>query len=164
MPPRNIIEQMATANPDGFGFVSEHDYFRTMDFNEFYKRVRRVKKSENLIMHFRWATHGSKKVTNCHPFTDGSTFFAHNGVLSLPSISDKTDSELCFTRFIKPAIDLMGIDGAKEVIEAHREGSRFAIMKDGEIHTYGEYYRMSGCLYSNLRFIHAGTLRRFRCA
>ena len=153
MPSKRLLKAMYAKNPDGMGFVSESDYFRTMDFEEFYKRLKNVPDEENCIIHFRWATHGSIKVSNCHPFHENGVYFAHNGILSIPSVNDKTDSEICFRNKIMPMIEVFGLDECEEYIDRLRESSRFAIMKDGEIHMYGCYQEMDGIYYSNLLFL-----------
>lgn len=81
-------------------------------------------------MHFRFATHGSVRNRNCHPFRDGDLFFAHNGVLPYPSVGDRTDSE-------------------------------FAFLRGADVLTFGKWFEMDGCLYSNLTWLYYVNNRRF---
>jgi hypothetical protein len=80
----------ARSNPDGFGFAihSGKSIIRrhSMDFqklaNEFVDL--RTKHQGAATFHFRWATHGSETIDNCHPFLlggDRETVMAHNGIL-----------------------------------------------------------------------------------
>jgi glutamine amidotransferase len=80
----------ARANPDGFGFAihSGRTIIRrhSMNFeklaNEFTDL--RAKHQGPATFHFRWATHGSETLDNCHPFLlggDQSSVMAHNGIL-----------------------------------------------------------------------------------
>jgi len=148
-----LLKKMAAANPHGFGFVSESACYRTLEFYEFYKQLKKVSVNENCIIHFRWATHGSVKIENCHPFFYDGIYFAHNGVLPIDSENDMTDSEICFRRYIAPAIKRYGVTRAENAINAHRFNSRFAIMTDGEVYLYGEFLTYKGLFFSNLRFI-----------
>lgn len=68
MPPKEILTAMYHANSDGCGFCSPTLSYRGFSFNEFYKKVKKVKKDEPCIIHFRLATHGSIRRANCHPF------------------------------------------------------------------------------------------------
>ena len=155
LPSKKVFTQAKSVNNDGFGFVSESEYFRTMDFDEFYKRLKQVDNRENLIIHMRYATHGSVKVDNCHPFYDKGLFFAHNGILNIKTKNDMTDSETAFKTKILGFAERFGFD-SYSFDSSCRElacGSRFAFMKDGDIKLIGTYYEVDGVYYSNLRFM-----------
>ena len=70
-------------NPDGCGFVSESDHYKSLHFSTFIRRLMKRDINENVIIHFRFATHGSVCVKNCHPFYKAGYWFAHNGVLPI---------------------------------------------------------------------------------
>lgn len=75
---------------------------------------------------------GSVRVSNCHPFADSvaGLAFAHNGVLDIKAKE------------------------THETIERWRGGSRFAFMtRKGEVVKFGEYYKVNGCYFSNLRWM-----------
>lgn len=157
IPSENILKQVYAHNRDGMGFASETMYFRTFDFAAFVEELKKVPVNENIIIHFRWATHGSVKLSNCHPFVGYASgkeyYFAHNGVLPIPSKGDKTDSEICFREKVLPAIRRFGFEGAKKHIDQWRSGSRFAIMMpNGEVELFGNYQYLQGCLYSNFHW------------
>lgn len=158
MPSKVILEMMASHNKDGFGFVtSSGKACKTMSYTIFMRELSKVKKSEECMVHMRWATHGSKSVHNCHPFYDKDTgiWFAHNGVLPIDSKNDMTDSEICFRESLIPAAKSFGYGSEtfNSIVEKVRHGSRFAFMKNGKVETYGSWQEFEGCLYSNLNFL-----------
>lgn len=157
IPSRNVLRAAYLANPHGCGFVSTNHAFKTLYYEEFIGRLAEVDDSEACIIHFRLATHGSIKRSNCHPFKKGDVYFAHNGILGIEPVGDKTDSETAFIRYIYPAIKKHGMDSADTdcMIKRIIGYSKFAIMKAGshEVKTYGNFTQWrDGCLYSNFRF------------
>ena len=120
------------------------------------KRLLKRKIDEEVIIHFRLATHGSVSIKNCHPFRIGDYWFAHNGVLPIRSINDRTDSQICFTTSIYPVIKEYGWC-SEEHIEVMdywtRNGSKFAMMHNGEVVLSGNFIKRKGCYYSNLNHI-----------
>ena len=156
MPNKFVRYRCEVSNPHGFGYATPTKYYRTMDCREFEKHLNSISNEEPAILHCRIATHGSLRKSNCHPFNDplSGVSFAHNGVLSIPAIGDKTDSETAFlTRFV-PVIRKYGIDSEK-LEEAVREiigSSRFAfIAPDGQVRLFGTWYEGSdGRFYSHI--------------
>jgi len=156
MPDDDTLRKCFLANPDGMGFKSETKECKTMSFREFKKELKNVGRDEACMIHFRLATHGSVAPKNCHPFTDDNTgiSFAHNGVLPIPSKNDMTDSEICFRTMLMPVINKYGLD-SKQLDNAVWDvigSSKFAFMKDGKIKSYGDFKRINGVYYSNLRW------------
>lgn len=146
-------------NPDGFGFATPTKVYHSMDRKEFEKVLRaNVKKNEPAFIHCRIATHGSIRLSNCHPFVDerSGVAFAHNGILtSVKPIKDKTDSETAFiTRFV-PVIRKYGITSRELAAEARDvlgNGSSKLIFMDSEGHVvrFGNWYTgEDGCFYSH---------------
>lgn len=153
LPSTEELHMAFNRNHDGCGFVSESDHFKTMHFGSFIRRLRRRNINENVIIHFRLATHGSIGLKNCHPFYKGGYWFAHNGILPITSINDRTDSQICFEKYIYPCIQQYGWESPQLTAEMARwtaEGSKFAMMHNGEIKTSGKFIEYNGCLYSNL--------------
>lgn len=158
------VEELKAAymrNHDGCGFVSESDHYKSLHFSTFMRKLAKRKIDESVIIHFRLATHGSIKVKNCHPFYKGGYWFAHNGVLPIVSENDKTDSQICFERYIYPTIKKYGW-GSDEHIKVMDKwtayGSKFAMMHDGEVLTSGNFVERNGCYYSNL--IHLSYMKK----
>jgi hypothetical protein len=87
-------------NQDGAGMAFNTDgrlvvkkgYF---DFDSFYAEYEKNAERQMLI-HFRWATHGKKNEFNCHPWVisdgDYQVSVIHNGVLSVESNEDMSDT------------------------------------------------------------------------
>ena len=151
IPSKSELFAAYMTNPHGCGFVSESRYYRSLEFEDFYREIRKVKREENCIIHFRYATHGSQRVDNCHPFEKNGVYFAHNGVLPIRPIEDKTDSETAFIRKLYPAIEKYGFYSPKvdKAVEEIIGWSKFAFMKDGEIRYFGDFKKSNGRLYSN---------------
>lgn len=153
IPSRKTLLQVYDANPDGIGFACDSMIYKTLDFEAFYNRVKQIPKEENLVIHFRWATHGSVCLENVHPFVEDGTVFFHNGVLPIASKNDMTDSEICFREILMPSIKQKGIKRSERLINAQRGSSRFVLMQGGRIYHYGDFTSVNGCLYSNMRWV-----------
>ncbi|MBP5364867.1 MAG: class II glutamine amidotransferase [Bacteroidales bacterium] len=162
LPPHKVLRACCLANPDGMGFAtSGGEYFRTLDFGEFCRRLSKIGKSEAVMFHFRLATHGSVRTANCHPFYDESSelFFAHNGVLPHVVVSnDMTDSETVFRKHFAPVFQQCGNDLTDRyfnyVVKQFLGASRFAFMHGSDVRLFGEYTLADGVYYSNQRWCH----------
>lgn len=164
LPNKNILNACKTQNPDGFGYAtSSGKYFRTMNYKEFLASLKsNVSVDDACIMHFRWATHGSKKATNCHPFKGydknlGDIFFAHNGMLPIASVQDKTDSEICFRNLLLPIINADGYNDDLDAMVSsitHSNGSKFAFVDKNGLHLFGAWTQYDGYIVSNTHFAH----------
>lgn len=156
MPNRAILNACARCNPHGFGFASESDYYKTMEYDKFLYRLSRVSKDEACIIHFRLATTGSKRRANCHPFKLRNLFFMHNCVLPICTDNDKTDSETAFRRYLARPAARYGIHSSKlrGAVETIIGTSKFAFMCDGEIQEFGQFTEIDGLHFSNTRWWH----------
>lgn len=158
MPSKEILQAMYRANHDGCGFCTPTQSYKGLSFAVFMQKIKSVGKDEPCVMHFRWATHGSVKKSNCHPFYDCETgvYFAHNGVLNVRPKGDMTDSETAFRDLILPYIKKYGLnsDEVKYTINQIIGGSRFAFLQGDEVQIYGNFYSRMGCYFSNLNFVH----------
>ncbi len=158
MPSTDILRAAAIANPHGFGFATPNHVYKNLRYDKFIDKLSKVPASMPCIMHFRYATHGSVKQSNCHPFRRGDLIFAHNGVLSIQPLGDMTDSETCLQQVVAPAVHKFGLDSqqAESIINEAREGSRFAIMQESSVRLYGDFKLANdGCYYSNFNFRYA---------
>lgn len=156
MPSREILFGCYTVNHDGMGFCTPKSIYHTLSYQDFEKALRTVVKGEPCIIHFRWATHGSVSIENCHPFAKGNVKFAHNGVLPVIPKGDMTDSETAFDNIIYPAIMANGFrsEEADRIIKQTAGTSRFAIMDGRDVELFGTWYVMDGLYYSNLNWTH----------
>lgn len=156
MPSDDVINAAHTANPHGMGLVSATKFYKGLSLSQFKRVLSQVPESEPCIMHFRYATHGSVRASNCHPFKRGNTFFAHNGILDIEPIGDKTDSETAFIKYIYPAIQKYGYESKQvdAVIESVIGYSKFALMRRGVVRMYGNFQPYEdGCYYSNFNWL-----------
>lgn len=158
LPDYATLCRCANLNPHGFGFAMPNKRpYKTLSFDKFIDALSRVDEDMPMILHFRLATHGSIKQTNCHPFRDNKNglIFAHNGVLDINALYDKTDSETAFRLLFVPAYEKFGLrsNNFNQAVNSIRGGSRFAFLTDkGEVKTFGNFISHNGCLYSNNGF------------
>jgi len=85
------------SNPDGWGFaVIDSGEMLTAcgmgDFDEFRHNFEPFSHCQAII-HFRWATHGTKDTTNCHPFFVDDLAVIHNGIVCIDTKSEPTKSD-----------------------------------------------------------------------
>lgn len=162
MPSTDILNAICDKNPHGFGFATPTRYMRTMDKKEFIRALQEVGDEEPCIAHARFATHGSLRETNCHPFYDDgtNTYFMHNGVLPFSPKGDISDSEYAFRRMIVPVIKRYGYATRQVGIAVNRiiGTSKFAMLNGDDICMFGHYHNVDGIYYSNLYFI--GNMRK----
>jgi hypothetical protein len=84
-------------NPDGWGIavICDGELLTACGmggFEEFRSNLEPFSHCQALI-HFRWATHGDKDESNCHPFFVDDLAVIHNGVVSIDTDSDKSRSD-----------------------------------------------------------------------
>lgn len=155
-PSVNVLRAMHEANPHGMGFCTPTLYHKGLSFDYFLQKIAKRSINEPCIIHFRYATHGSVKRANCHPFKQGDVYFAHNGILSIEPYKDTTDSETAFVRFLYPVIHRFGFDSVmldrqvKHIIG----GSKFAFMQGDKVRLFGNFIHWHGYFVSNLRFVY----------
>ena len=155
MPSLDTLSKIKKLNHNGYGFVSTNHFHKGLDYRTFLRHLSEVSDNEDCIIHFRLATHGSVCRANCHPFVKNDIYFAHNGVLNVYPVSDMTDSETAFKARIYPAISEYGY-GSQEVfclINSFIGSSKFAMMYKGKVELYGDYTKLNGIYYSNLRWL-----------
>lgn len=88
-------------NPDGHGWAiangGELVIGKSLDLSEAldgFMAARKLRPQADALFHSRWATHGSIRAANCHPFYMGNskrTVVAHNGILPSEAHPKKGD-------------------------------------------------------------------------
>jgi len=143
-PSREKLENSALNNPHGFGFAiavpSEHRIIveRTMNADESINRflaTRAIYQEGYAMWHARYATHGSRTVENCHPFTvghDDRTYLGHNGVLSIsiPDKDDRSDTKI-FAEELLPrlgGVTALDDDFIWDMLEDYTSGSKVCVI------------------------------------
>ena len=103
---RDMLKRCSTSNPHGMGVMWPQEgkiqMFKSMnDFDGFYQVIQGLQYMDvPMVLHFRYATHGSKSYANCHPFyvpnTEGELGVVHNGVISaMPDCKrDRSDTRV----------------------------------------------------------------------
>lgn len=165
MPSNDIINAAYSANPHGCGIISPSTFYKGLSYRQFKRHLKKVSEDEPCIIHFRLATHGSIKRTNCHPFNRDNVWFAHNGTLDIKPQGDMTDSETAFQNIIYPAIEEYGFgsDGMDYAVWSVIGYSKFAFMQGEDVKMYGDFIERDGCYFSNLRFMpYVGWQRKYR--
>lgn len=81
-----VVDRGYHDNPHGWGIMRSDGTriraSRGMDFKGFRASYETLN-GEPYVIHFRWATHGTTGLDNCHPFKiNKKLYVAHNGVLS----------------------------------------------------------------------------------
>ncbi len=159
LPNSDILDRAYQRNPHGCGLVSPSVFYKGLSYNSFKKNLKECKINEPLLIHFRFATHGSVKKANCHPFFDEETetYFMHNGIMyGIKPSKDKTDSECAFRWLLQPYIKKYGLFSKKVTETANQiRGyySKFAMMQGSNVELFGEYFQYQDCYFSNLRFL-----------
>ena len=108
MIPFEHVRNAAERNPDGCGYAFVHDgatqVRRFLDWQRMwghYVDDWRDNPGSVFLMHFRWATHGSVALRNCHPFplAMGGALI-HNGVLGIEGLNKDTSDTKFLTKNI----------------------------------------------------------------
>ncbi|MBQ9473863.1 MAG: class II glutamine amidotransferase [Bacteroidales bacterium] len=161
IPPTNTLKAIHRANPHGIGFAdAEGNHGKTLDLSCFLQAIKKRHKDAACIIHFRLATHGSISEKNCHPFHDPATgiWFAHNGVLPIPSHDDMTDSEIFFREGFLNALDNSRLSFNDpelwRYVEQVRGSSRFIFMRGDTVVKLGQWHTRNGVFYSNLNWLY----------
>lgn len=161
LPTKRFLKMAATVNNDGCGYITSSGHLhKCISFEAFWRDFREhARQEDDIILHFRWATHGSVRPGNCHPFhgmyNGRHVYFAHNGVLPIDSVDDKTDSQIFFEDYALPWLrEFNGFTAVTDTFfERAVNGNRFAFLDPSGLHLYGHFVNYGGLLLSNTRFL-----------
>jgi len=173
LPDENILRRCYQNNNDGVGIAIQRDNIITIKkslkwktFNKYQKR--NARKEDNIIYHFRIATHGQINLQNTHPFiitrkgkeidsdfiTTEKPILAHNGIISnlTDVLKENSDTKLLTLlladKNVKP---ILFTEGIKALITSIIDDDRLIIMdRKGNNFMLGEFNQDKGIYYSNL--------------
>jgi len=160
-----ILETCWNKNKDGAGYMFAHNgqviirkgFFK---FKSFMTSLRldstHTAKNKDVVIHFRYATHGKIDKVNCHPhrITD-KLAFAHNGIINIdvPSGSQVSDTIIFGEKILKQLPDnWLKKQSYVELVGRYIGNSKLVFLSGkGDVNIIhqelGEWYE--GCWYSN---------------
>lgn len=170
-PKRKHLENACKNNPDGFGFafltdkgfIVERSMSADALLTKFYK-LRKQYRNAPALFHARLATHGTKNLSNCHPFyVAGSkkTLLAHNGILpvNIGQGDTRSDTKVFAEDYLKHlGIEQLDDPIGYDIISEYCRGSKLVILNlDGRLQyqwyiineSSGTYDDKDKCWYSN---------------
>lgn len=163
--PHDILRHCNDRNPHGIGLawtgVDGIRLWKTHDPKDIDAAiaVADTLTGDDALIHFRWATHGSRTLPNVHPFLigDGEQMaMAHNGVISISTYEDLSDTRAFATHVLGQLRDGWYKDPiCFQQIERLLNGDRMALLHavDGLIVlNSSKFTKHEGALYSNAMF------------
>lgn len=159
IPEKRVLENCFSNNSDGIGYMyqkGKNVIIRKgfLDFSDFYRSITAQKITGDLVIHFRYATHGTISPANCHPFPISGNLgakksithigIAHNGIIqSIPTSPKRSDT--------KTLIESLPLDVTIDSIEQHIgiDDGKFAIMTSEKTYMIGDFIFEKGVYYSN---------------
>lgn len=158
---KRTVKEMFHANPHGCGLAYFADDGMVeivkglMDFKSAWRAINSLNHLE-LVIHFRWATHGPTSKAMTHPFSlredptesesdqwSESVLF-HNGVIGRYGTADMSDT-LHFCCSVLAKID----DLKTRLAVLALTHDKFAVMEGGEVYLVGHFSDFRGMLVSN---------------
>lgn len=141
IPTKAELDSVWFSNPHGFGLSYAKDgslYIKkTLKEKDVSKLISKVPKGAPLLLHWRFATHGSVKESNCHPWLlfGGEWVGAHNGCLRIAPDPkrDITDSLAFFE-----SLDGLDFDAITNRLKTTGEGKMAFLSRFGELHIANE--------------------------
>lgn len=173
-PKKSELNCACEVNPDGFGFaflidatkiITGHSLNKNDAMKRFYK-LREKYPEAYALFHARYATTGSIKLENCHPYQIGvgnkKSILAHNGVLPIkPIIGDDRSDTKIFAEDYLTEFGLHNLDDEQFFgeIEEFCSGSKLVIFTTDEKMKYNVYvinehlgHKKNGVWYSNYSY------------
>ena len=175
LPKEKILKNCYSNNPDGVGIAIQREgqiiINKFMEENPFIAYHRNnARKNDNIIYHFRIATHGQVNLQNCHPFIitkdweemgkgysiTNKNILAHNGIItSFADNHGKSDSKMLAHLLADEDINenLFKSVGIQKLIEAVVDSDKLIVMnKKGNYFLLGNFEKSKGIYYSNFSF------------
>lgn len=178
MPERETLKTCWKNNHDGAGFAycragsnTVHIVKGFMKFSKLYKSLlwHDFRPEDQVVMHFRWATHGLTDSGNCHPFPlsnktselrstilQTNIAIAHNGVFGgMPDHKLLSDTQKFVALILanKSVIDNLENPAVQELLRGYcGSSSKLAIIRPSGILHIGDFVEDGGIYYSNHQY------------
>lgn len=172
LPQERYLYNSFSNNPDGCGFMyPEGNGVRIkrgfMDYESFKHEIFQIPnvKDIDVVIHFRWATHGSVVPKNTQPIPITTSYseiektdtfsefgFTHNGVMGWlqgtpEDMKHDISDSIIFGRLIAELREV-DIKLIYKLLKTFGRGQRYALMNTYETRLYGDYHEHEGCFYS----------------
>lgn len=169
LPDEEILKECFSSNPHGAGFMYRDQNASKIQIKKGFMTFKALESalsalsdisSLDLVIHFRYATHGSQKPGNCHPFPIDPSVKAlrklsivsergmvHNGINSLFS-GIKNRADLSDSAMLAKYISRLGITDPliKSALSDH---GKYILMDSDNTQMIGLFISDNGCYYSN---------------
>lgn len=153
-PSREHLTTASCSNPHGFGFaietptgiITERSMSAKKSINRFLE-LREQYPDGYAMWHARYATHGVKNESNCHPFkvggTEYDTYLAHNGVLDIliPDNDKRSDTRIMAEELLPRLGGVSALDDeyVYDMVSSWASGSKVAVMTNDPSAKYRLY-------------------------
>lgn len=147
-PSFKLLEEFTCRNPHGFGSAvfdgGSPSLLKTLDSSLFLNELCQAPCDPAWLLHFRYATAGSKSRSNCHPWLleDSPYVFAHNG--TVPKFSwdnGLTDSENFLRHFVTPRwLFSRSLQSVGKGVSPFARSSRFILTSGKETLLAGDWF------------------------
>lgn len=177
LPNEDVLDNCFESNKDGIGFSYSLPGQRPV-IDKGYADVKKllrvmasrgITREHNLVIHFRFATHGVKDQGNCHPFPLSPSFddmrllhcscdcaVSHNGVFSgLPRSEKYSDTQKFIGSILASPEVINNIDSksVKELIKGYcGYSSKLAFLRPQGLSLVGDFEEDEGVFYSNRQY------------
>jgi hypothetical protein len=175
-PPKEaVLRDCFTNNPDGAGVAFTRTGGRVVHIRKGFLKVEdflksleeyKLNKSDEIIYHFRQATHGLKDAGNCHPFPlsakidelravalDVPVAVAHNGIFgTMPDHNILSDTQKFIARILsdRAIVENLESKAMQELIKGYcGTSSKLVFIRPGGVVVVGKFEKHKGLLFSN---------------
>ena len=192
VPSINVLENCHNNNPHGIGMMFNDPSTNTVIIRKGFRNPQELLETimqcehelgicmtdVELVIHFRFATHGEISPNNCHPFptipieevlcntnVSCSCGIAHNGIIDFVDDDPKLSDTMMFVVHYIADMDFYDIYKARNLIEYAIGTDKFiALSGTGEVLKLGEWEEriIDGCFYSNWSYITYTSGYKFR--
>ena len=172
-PSLETLQRCWTSNPDGAGIAwrtpgekycirIEKGFMTWLEFENYWKKMDFENFKEDMLIHFRIATHGGVCAGNTHPFPliddvkwlqstslKCNTALIHNGVLDCTPEDKRISDSMELCRLIARNAFVAQIDKVFNLLEPFTYGSKLCALTSSGVYRTGTWYEHEGVFYSN---------------